>query len=237
MAHTILDTWDITPEFLTECVHDNPSLRGMLLGYIAEKKLWEVFDGDKRITELRKDDDHDRKKKGDLVVTYKGSEYKIEVKSLQTNSIKIFDPGGEVDERAERWIKKIVKLTEGYLSNPDFEDFWEDRRKDATYKGTIQCDASDRRTVRLSDGSQMQTTCLRIGEFDILAAGLFGFRESWDFAYALNRDLPRTKYSKYSELARKELLASSIPISWPVKQPFVLDPYSLLETLHQERQR
>ncbi|GMO42589.1 MAG: hypothetical protein Pg6C_04120 [Treponemataceae bacterium] len=33
---SILETWDITEGELTELVNSNPSLRGMLLGYIAE---------------------------------------------------------------------------------------------------------------------------------------------------------------------------------------------------------
>ena len=40
------------------------------------------------ITHSVKHDDHDRKKKGDLVVTYKGRPFIIESKSLQTHSIR-----------------------------------------------------------------------------------------------------------------------------------------------------
>ena len=36
---TILDEWGITPEQLTALLNENPSLRGMLLGYVAELKL------------------------------------------------------------------------------------------------------------------------------------------------------------------------------------------------------
>ena len=39
MPKTILDRWDMTPEELTELVENNPSLRGMILGYLAELKL------------------------------------------------------------------------------------------------------------------------------------------------------------------------------------------------------
>ncbi len=88
MANTVLDRWEITPEELTELVNDNPSLRGMLMGYVAEHKFRKVFAGDARITSARKYDDHDRTKKGDLVVTYKGTDFIFELKSLQTNTIK-----------------------------------------------------------------------------------------------------------------------------------------------------
>lgn len=38
MPETILDRWDVTPEEFTELVEKNPSLRGMILGYLAELK-------------------------------------------------------------------------------------------------------------------------------------------------------------------------------------------------------
>src|SRR5260370_3809984 len=84
----ILRRWDITVDELTDAIDGNPSLRGMLFGYVAEhhlRKLW--FIGRPHVTHYIKYDDHDRKKKGDLVVTYKGQPLKVESKSLQTNSI------------------------------------------------------------------------------------------------------------------------------------------------------
>ena len=88
---TLLDMFDVSLDFLTQVVADNPSLRGMILGYLAEAKLREVLVGHGRASSFRKDDDHDRKKKGDLVVTYQGFEFKIEVKSLQTNTVEMLD--------------------------------------------------------------------------------------------------------------------------------------------------
>jgi hypothetical protein len=70
-------------------IDENPSLRGMLLGYVAEYKLRRMWFMDKRGVTLHvKHDDHDRKKKGDLVVTYKGRPFTIESKSLQTHSVR-----------------------------------------------------------------------------------------------------------------------------------------------------
>lgn len=88
MTKTILDRWSITARDLTLAIDENPSLRGMLLGYVAEYKLRSLwFMGRSDITHAVKHDDHNRKKKGDLVVTYKGKTFIIESKSLQTNSI------------------------------------------------------------------------------------------------------------------------------------------------------
>jgi len=209
----------------------------MMLGYIADRKLREFFASDTRISLIRKDDDHDRKKKGDLVVTYEREEFKIEVKSLQTNSIEVFDDRGREDITAERWIKRVIKLEKRYLENPDFAGFLKDRRSEGRYRGVVQCDASDRRSVKLRGGKKIDTTCLLVGEFDLLAAGLFAFREQWDFGFALNRDLPTSNYRKYSKAVQKQLLRSLVPVTWPLAPPFVADPFKLLETLYQERRR
>jgi len=89
MSETILNRWSITAEDLTVAIDENPSLRGMLLGYVAEYKLRSLwFMGRSEITHSIKHDDHNRKKKGDLVVTYKGHSFIIESKSLQTHSIR-----------------------------------------------------------------------------------------------------------------------------------------------------
>jgi hypothetical protein len=88
LATTILDRWTITPENLTRAIDENPSLRGMLFGYVAEYKLRELWFKDRpSVSHFVKHDDHNRKKKGDLVVTYKRHPFTIECKSLQTNSI------------------------------------------------------------------------------------------------------------------------------------------------------
>jgi len=61
----------------------------MLLGYVAEYKLRSLWFKNKSNVALQvKHDDHDRKKKGDLVVTYRGRDFVIESKSLQTHSIR-----------------------------------------------------------------------------------------------------------------------------------------------------
>lgn len=85
---SILKRWGITEQDLTELVDQNPSLRGILLGYVAERKFHETYLDHPAITEKGKDDDHDRTRKGDRRITYKGRSLVIEVKSLQTNLVK-----------------------------------------------------------------------------------------------------------------------------------------------------
>lgn len=197
---TILDRWHVTAEELTEVIDFNPSLRGMVLGYLAEVKLKSVWFSGPEIQHSIKYDDHDRKKKGDIVVTYRGHKFIIECKSLQTNSIKI-------------------------------------NRENGTYFGKAQCDASDRRTVSFLDGSVLETTCLQVGEFDILAVCVFGFRGEWEFHFVRNQDLPRSSFRKYSEIQRSRLLASLVPISIPIKSPFYDNPFTLMDEIIQERTR
>ena len=88
---TILERWEITAQELTELVDQNPSLRGILLGYVAEKKFHNAFLNHPDISEANKDDDHNRKKKGDRRIIYKGKPIIIEVKSLQTNLVEKID--------------------------------------------------------------------------------------------------------------------------------------------------
>ncbi len=177
----ILYRWGLTVEELTYIVDANPSMRGLMLGYVAEYKLRKIHFEDSRISALIKDDDHDRKSKGDIRFNYRGKSFRVECKSLQTNLVK--------------------KTTTGY---------------DATF----QCDASDSRVVRFSDGSEVKTTCLLVGEFDIVAVNMFALEEEWRFAFALNSDLPRSRYRKYSELQQRELIASSIKISYELVASF-----------------
>ena len=102
---------------------------------------------------------------------------------------------------------------------------------------TFQCDASDRRIVTLQNGETVETTCLRYGDFDILAINLFAFHGEWEYAFALNRDLPCTDSKKYPEHLRSYLIKSSIKITYPLQYPFVSDPYILLEKVRKEKQQ
>lgn len=111
------------------------------------------------------------------------------------------------------------------------------RKVGEVYSGDFQCDASDKRPVRLPNGETIQTTCLLVGGFDLVAVNLFAFREQWDFAFALNRDLPRSKSKKYTPRQQKYLLATSVKITWPLQAPFVADPFALLDELIAEREK
>jgi hypothetical protein len=81
----------VPPADLVASIKRAPSLRGMILGYIAE----EMFE--KHLPQaypqispsgIAKHDDHDRKSnKSDRTIAYNGRLYRIQLKSIQTNSI------------------------------------------------------------------------------------------------------------------------------------------------------
>jgi len=243
---SILNTWDIDEYYFTDVVNTNPSLRGMILGYIAERKLHDIFIEDDKTHEHRKDDDHDRSKKGDLVLTYKGEEIVIEVKSLQTNSI-------EIQKEDNSWIKMMSKQLVGrkpsdgfkkngdpklgkpihkMVVNPEYTSLSQNHRENAKYRGAFQCDASDKRTVTLDNGNEVTTTLLKFGEFDVIAAGIFGFRNKWEFGFALNKDLPES--DKYGDDS-KHLIGSLVNVSLPLENPFSSNPYEIFDKVIKNR--
>ena len=191
---TILDRWQISAEELTKIVDENPSLRGFIFGYVSEYKARTFFDRNSEITGLKKYDDHDRSSKGDISFQYKGREFKIEAKSLQTNSV---------------------------------------YQEDGIWKGKFQCDASDRREILLPNGHTVNTTCLAVGEFDIVAVSCYAFGDTWKFAFAKNSDLPHpgTRSRNVAAEDREYLIKSLIDITWPLQPPFTTDVYSLLDDM------
>ncbi|TAG51891.1 MAG: XRE family transcriptional regulator, partial [Runella slithyformis] len=86
--NSLLLRWEVNLEELETLIQQNPSLRGFLMGYLAEAKLNDFFRKDKRVSSLKKFNDHDRTNKSDLTIGYKGREYAIEIKSLQTSTVK-----------------------------------------------------------------------------------------------------------------------------------------------------
>ena len=117
MTDSILKRWDITVEELTQVVDQNPSLRGMLLGYLAELKLEKLWLRRGGISNASKHDDHDRKKKGDRIVTYKGKKFIFESKSLQTNMIEKTDEGWTGKVQVDASDRREVMLPDGTKVN------------------------------------------------------------------------------------------------------------------------
>ena len=109
------------------------------------------------------------------------------------------------------------------------------RRTNGGYVGKCQVDASDKRPVTLPDGSQLSTTCLLPGRFDLLAVNLFEFGYQWRFGFIRNQDLPRSRHRKYTDYQRAHLLATNVRVTWPLEDPFHDDPFPLLDAIVRER--
>ncbi|MGA3070444.1 MAG: hypothetical protein ABSD43_09535 [Terracidiphilus sp.] len=193
---SLLEAWSITAEDLSEIVSENPSMRGLMFGFVAEYKLKRLWLMRPEIENLVRPRFSDRKQKCDFRFDYKGTDIRVEVKCLDTPKVREV-PGG--------------------------------------YEGTFQCNASDTTEVTLPDGETVNTNCLVVGGFDLLAVCLYSFGNSWRFAFALNDDLPRSTWRKYTPEQQRYLLPSSMKISWPLRAPFADSPFGLLDRLLAER--
>ena len=194
----ILEDWNITTEELNAVLAERPSVRGILIGFLSEYKLQRTIFSDARIHRLVRYDDHDRTRPADFSFTYQGESVTVEVKSLQSNSVRNLNGG---------------------------------------FVGRCQVDASDRRPVKLPDGSVLETTCLLAGTFDILAVNLFEFRQRWEFAFIRNKHLPRSNHRRYTDYQREHLLATSVQVHWPLEPPFYDTPFPILDEIRRERRR
>jgi hypothetical protein len=195
----ILEQWGITLEELDEILLQRPSVRGILIGFLAEYKATRSWLSDARIHHLKRYDDHDRTRPADFGFTYQQQPITVEVKSLQTHS--------------------VVRTDDGY-------------------RGSAQVDASDKRPVELPNGQTVETTCLVVGKFDLLAVNLFEFGQTWRWGFVKNADLPRSRSKKYTPEQQQYLLATAVKVSWPLEPPFRSEPFSLMdEIIHARRSR
>jgi hypothetical protein len=85
----------IDKDGLVDVLKSNPSLRGMVYGYVAEvafaRHLEKLGIGQ---TDHFKPDDHKRKQaKSDRTLKYQNKQYTVQLKSIQTNSLKEIEPG------------------------------------------------------------------------------------------------------------------------------------------------
>ena len=84
----IAEDWGLTLKELNAVLSERPSLRGALMGFLAEYRLQQKFFHDSRFHKLQRHDDQDRKRPGDFTFTYQGREISVEVKSVKSNSVR-----------------------------------------------------------------------------------------------------------------------------------------------------
>lgn len=85
----------------------------MILGYLAELKLEKLWLTGADVSNVIKYDDHDRKKKGDRVVRYKGQEFIFESKSLQTAMNRRTEQGWVGKAQVDASDRRKVTLPDG----------------------------------------------------------------------------------------------------------------------------
>ena len=89
----IIEDWGLTTDELNAVLAERPSVRGILVGFLSEYKLQRGIFTDARIHRLRRYDDHDRKRPADFSFEYQGESITVEVKSLQTASVRSTNGG------------------------------------------------------------------------------------------------------------------------------------------------
>ena len=116
---SIIDSID--PADLALAIKNSPSLRGMIMGYIAEVKFEkEVLEKIPEITDIREFDDHNRaENKSDRAFRYNSRVFGVQLKSIQTNSIKWSNDSSVLiaDIQNDGSDKRIVALPNGNSVN------------------------------------------------------------------------------------------------------------------------
>lgn len=179
----------IQTESLVQRIIDNPSLRGMVYGYVAEA-AFKAFLDNLGITKHFKPDDH-KKTKSDRTIDHNGRRYTVQLKSLQTNALREVEPG--------------------------------------VFAGKVQNDASDKRKIQLPDGAFIETTCYKVGEYDVLGVSLQPFTGTWRFAFKKNKNLKRSNFRGYPAAVQQMLLATLEDIVFPLSDDWTEDLFSLLD--------
>ena len=108
----ILEDWGISLEELGIILSERPSVRGIIIGFLAEYKLAPVF-RDARIHHFKRYDDHDRKRPADFGFQFQGFPFAVEVKSLQTGKVKKIDGRWTGEAQCDASDKRPVTLPNG----------------------------------------------------------------------------------------------------------------------------
>ena len=109
----ILEDWNITLDDLNAVLSDRPSVRGILIGFLSEYKLQRGVFSDARIHHLVRYDDHDRTRPADFSFNYQGRTATVEVKSLQTNSVRNLNGGFDGRCQVDASDKRPVTFPDG----------------------------------------------------------------------------------------------------------------------------
>jgi len=205
--------WKLDPDEFNRIIHGNSNALSAIFGYVAEERLREMYlDDHPDVENIRTPKDQDSDDKGDWAFEYGGEPMKIEVKSLQTRTIKrLDDPGQETlsddDETGGRWEAGFH------------------------IKGT-----SDQRAVTYN-GDEYNTTLMNVetSDVDIMAVNLYRIEDEWRFAFIRLTDLPRSQ-GNYPDGLKQQLSKSMPKITVPLEDPFTDDLDALMDDILEERE-
>lgn len=107
------DQWDASEDEFNEILNRNPSLRGMVKGYMAEEKLKSVLSQHPNVKNLESPEDHNRDKKGDWRFDWNGEEVIVEVKCLQSGRIEKQENGWRGTYQCDASDCRAVDLPNG----------------------------------------------------------------------------------------------------------------------------
>ena len=110
----VLTTWGITAEELSEIISENPSMRGLMFGYVAEYKLRKEWLLRPEIENLVRPRSHDRMQHYDFGFDYRGMPVRLEVKCLDTPKVKLIDELYEGQFQCNASDTTAVKLPNGH---------------------------------------------------------------------------------------------------------------------------
>jgi len=111
----LLEQWGVTLDELNEILASRPSLRGILIGFVAEYKLPQMWFTDPRIEKLERYENHDRTRPGDFGFLYKGEPISVQAKSLQTNSVRRTETGYIGTFQCDASDRRPVTLPNGQI--------------------------------------------------------------------------------------------------------------------------
>jgi hypothetical protein len=115
-VHNMIDSLSFLE--LTSLIKEHPCVRGMVSGYIAEMKFRETIAKNSNICYCYKPKDHDRtENKADLVCDYQGDTVSIQIKSIQTHSIKIKNGIYVASVQNDASDKRVIVLPNGEQIN------------------------------------------------------------------------------------------------------------------------
>lgn len=109
----IIEDWGLTIDDLNTVLAERPSVRGILVGFLSEYKLQRGILSDARIHALRRYDDHDRSRPADFSFEYQGERVTVEVKSLQTASVRRTNGGFTGKCQVDASDKRPVTFPDG----------------------------------------------------------------------------------------------------------------------------